>query len=92
VASTTAFGWSLLELEIAFDVREGKISREKALEMIKNEKSAHSLPEECFDSVCAKLDMGTQELLEGLDVARRNIRNYRRLRKIKDLLKPDFKV
>jgi hypothetical protein len=87
-----AFGWSLLELEIAFDVRDGKISREEALERIRNEKAAFELPKESFDLVCAKLGADQQELLDGLDIARKNIKKYQRIKKIRNFFIPAFRV
>lgn len=82
-----AFGWSLLELEIAFDVRDGKISREHALELIENEKEVQEIPEESFDLVCSKMNITRDELLDGLKVARRNIKLYEYLMKIKNSFK-----
>ena len=69
-----AFGWSLLELEIAFDVRDGKISRDKALEQIRNETAVHNVPEESLDRVCQTMNVSRTELIDGLQTARRNIR------------------
>jgi hypothetical protein len=87
-----AFGWSLLELEIAFDVRDGKVSRDDALERIRGEKAAFELPRESFDLVCAKLDADPEELLDGLDIARKNIKNYQRIKKIKNFFVPALRV
>jgi hypothetical protein len=87
-----AFGWSLLELEIAFDVRDGKISREEALERIRNEKAAFELPKESFDLVCARLDTNPRELLDGMEIARKNIEDYRRAKKIRNFFIPTFRV
>ncbi len=82
-----AFGWSLMELEIAFDVRDGKITREHALKVIKNEKEVQEIPEESFDLVCSKLNIKRDELLDGLKIARRNIKMYGHLMKFKNFFK-----
>jgi hypothetical protein len=82
-----AFGWSLMELEIAFDVRDGKISREHAIEMIENEKVVQEISEESFELVCSKMDIKRDELLSGLTVARRNIKMYRHLMRFKNFCK-----
>jgi hypothetical protein len=82
-----AFGWSLLELEIAFDVRDGKISREYALALIENEKEVQEIPEESFDLVCSKMNIKRDELLGSLKIAKRNIKMYEYLMKIKNFFK-----
>lgn len=82
-----AFGWSLMELEIAFDVRDGRISREHAIELIENEKEVQEIPEESFDLVCAKLNIKRNELLNGLSIARRNIKMYEHLMRFKNFFK-----
>jgi hypothetical protein len=82
-----AFGWSLMELEIAFDVRDGKISRERAIKLIENEKEVHQIPEESFDLLCSKLNITRNELLDGLKIARRNIKMYQQLMRIKNFFK-----
>ena len=85
-----AFGWSLLELEIAFDVRDGKISREDALARIRDEQAAFELPQAAAAQVCAKLNTTPQELLN-LDAARHNIAKFRRLKRIKNFFEPAFR-
>jgi hypothetical protein len=82
-----AFGWSLMELEIAFDVRDGKISREHAIELIENEKEVQEIPEESFDLVCSKMNIRKDKLLSGLAIARKNIKMYEYLMKIKNFFK-----
>lgn len=82
-----AFGWSLLELEIAFDVRDGKISRDHALELIANEKEVQEIPKESFYFACSKMIIKGDELLSGLTIARRNIKMYEYLMKIKNFFK-----
>jgi hypothetical protein len=82
-----AFGWSLLEWELAFDVREGKISREHALALIENDDMVNEIPEESFKLVCSKMNISRQDLLDGLAIARRNIRIYTKLRKVKSFFK-----
>jgi len=82
-----AFGWSLLELEIAFDVRDGKISREHALELIENEKEVQEIPDESFDLICSKMNIERNELLNSLSIARRNIKMYEYVMKIKNFFK-----
>ena len=84
-----AFGWSLLELEIAFDVRDGKISRDRALELIHNEKEVKKIPEEAFDSICSKMHIERAELLDGLGTARRNIKMFKKLLKVKNFFKAE---
>ena len=81
------FGWSLLEWEIAVDVREGKISRELALELIEKDTMVQEVPEESFDLVCSKMNITRQALLEGLSIARRNIKMHTKLMKIKSFFK-----
>ena len=82
-----AFGWSLLEWELAVDVRDGKISREYALELIENDTMVKEVPEESFDLVCSKLNITRQALLDGLSIARRNIKMHTQLMKIKGFFK-----
>jgi hypothetical protein len=82
-----AFGWSLLEWEIAVDVREGKISRDHALELIENDTIVNEIPEESFDLVCSKMNITRQALLDGLSIARRNIKMHTKLMKIKGFFK-----
>jgi hypothetical protein len=88
-----AFGWSLLEWELAFDVREGKISREHALELIENDAMVNEIPEESFNLVCSKMNISRQDLLDGLSIARRNIKMHTKLKKIKSFFKiRSFKI
>jgi hypothetical protein len=68
-------------------VRDGKISREKAIALIENEKEVHELPEESFALVCSKLNIKRNELLDGLRIARRNIKMYGQLMRIKNFFK-----
>jgi hypothetical protein len=88
-----AFGWSLLEWELAFDVREGKISRDHALELIENDLMVQQIPEESFNLVCSKMNVSQQDLLNGLSIARRNIKMHTTLMKIKSFFKlRSFKI
>jgi hypothetical protein len=81
------FGWSLLEFEIASDVRDGKISRDRALELIKNEKEVQTIPEESFGLFCSKINMSRDDLLDSLSIARKNIRMHKQLMRIKNSFK-----
>ena len=88
-----AFGWSLLEWELAFDVREGKISRDQALKLIENDDTTNKLPEESFNIVCSKMNISKKDLLDGLSIARRNIKMYTKLMKLKKFFKiKGFKI
>lgn len=82
-----AFGWSLLELEIAFDVRDGKIDRQLALQIIEDERIVRELPLRSFEIVCSRLNTTVEDLMKGLAIARRNIRVYTRLMKIKNFFR-----
>ena len=82
-----AFGWSLLELEIAADVREGKITRDHAIELIDNEQEVRKVPEESFNLFCAKIKMNKDDLLDSLSIARKNIKLNKQLMRIKNTFK-----
>jgi len=82
-----AFGWSLLELEIAFDVRDGKVSRDDALKLIENEEEVHEIPEESFNLVCSKINVNRQDLLDNLVIARKNIKRYNYLMKARNFFR-----
>lgn len=82
-----AFGWSLLELEVAFDVRDGKVSRDNALKLIENEEEVHEIPEESFNLLCSKINMNKQDLLNNLVIARKNIKRYKYLMKARNFFK-----
>lgn len=85
-----AYGWSLLELEIAFDVRDGKISRNDAIQRIENEEEVHKIPDESFDLVCSKMNVNRRDLLDSLVIARKNIKRYKYFMKARNFfrLKP----
>ena len=88
-----AFGWSLLEWELAFDVREGKISRDHAIELIENDTMVQEIPKESFNLVCSKMNISRQDLLGGLVIAKRNIKMHTKLMEIKSFFKiRSFKI
>lgn len=82
------YGWSLMELELSLDVREKRISREKAIDKINSELCAFELPDTSFKIIENKLGVSRDTIHNWIPKAQINIERYRRLNKLKRTINP----
>ncbi len=83
-----AYGWSLYEFEMAFDVRDGRISKEKALELINADEKLAGKNGNSLDLICSKIGLDIHRLPAQLDATRRNIRMFQFFMRAKGIVNP----